>query len=384
MMLCHARPAEAIRMRPGQLIIATLCGSLLLSAAPQKKRGSPEAFFGGFARPELLNAEKDPTLRYPVMHWFGLIWSVTYGWLEISHDTVRYQVQQPANKQDHSFTSPRQAVTKLKWQSNWLSFQAAGKGHHLIYLPPDRWGSVHTGFGMSSAGAQHYAFTMGIAETLQDFDRVLASVAPPKPAPAVVESPPVAAARTEPAPPPLIPPTIVMTQPSVGNSGETLEVPGPTLTVRGIATDASSLPMVTINGAPANMKPRSGQVVEFWSDPVALKPGQNPFEIVAANSAKAESRFRFVAQLTPPPPQPAPAATSAPAKPERAMNPKALSKREILDLLSNDVPSARVAALVRELGVKFHATPADLDEITGAGGAEELLEAIKEASKSLP
>ena len=64
------------------------------------------------------------------------------------------------------------------------------------------------------------------------------------------------------------------------------------------------------------------------------------------------------------------------------MNPKALSKAEILELLGNYVPSARVSALVRELGIKFQPTPADLDEIAGAGGAEDLLEAIKEASKS--
>jgi hypothetical protein len=236
---------------------------------------------------------------------------------------------------------------------------------------------------MNSAGAENQAFTRGIQDTLQSFERVLAAVAPPpKPAPADMESKPVPAAPPEPAPP--IPPTIVLTQPSLGNSGDTVEVPGPTLTVRGIATDSASLPMVTINGLPANMKPRSGQVVEFWSDPVTLTPGHNVFEIVAANSAKVKSSFRFVAQLTPPPPasQPPPAAISTPAKPEPVVNPKALSKAEILGLLENYVPSARVAALVREKGIKFQPTPVDLDEIAGAGGAEDLLEAIKEASKS--
>jgi len=370
-------------MRPGLLLTVILFGGLLLHSAPQKKSRSRDTAFGGFVRAELINAETDPTLRFPVMHWYGSIWSVTYGWLEISRDAVRYEVQQPDNKRDHGFASPRQGVIKLKWQGYWLNFQAAGKGRHLIYLPPERWGTVHTGFGMNSAGAENQAFTRGIQDTLQSFERVLAAVAPPpKPPPADMESKPVPAAPPEPAPP--IPPTIVLTQPSVGNSGDTLEVPGPTLTVRGIATDSSSLPMVTINGLPANMKLRSGQVVEFWSDPVALTPGHNVFEIVAANSAKVKSSFRFVAQLTPPPPasQPAPAAISTPAKPEPVVNPKALSKAEILELLGNYVPSARVSALVRELGIKFQPTPADLDEIAGAGGAEDLLEAIKEASKS--
>jgi len=381
-MLPRAEANEAFRMRSHLILIAILCGSLLLEAAPQKESRSRDAAFGGFVRAELVNAETHPTLRFPVMHWYSSIWSVTYGWMEISRDTVRYEVQQPNNKRGHSFTSSRQGVTKLKWQGYWLYFQAAGKGRYLVYLPPERWGTIHTGFGMNSAGAENQAFTRGIQDTLQSFERVLAAVAPaPKPAPAVMESKPVPAAPSEPAPP--IPPTIVLTQPSVGNSGDTLEVQGPTLTVRGIATDSSSLPMVTINGVPANMKPRSGQVVEFWSDPVALTPGQNAFEIVAANSAKVKSTFHFVAQLPPPPSQPARAATSTPAKPEPAVNPKALSKAEILELLANYVPSARVAALVREKGIKFQATPADLDEIAGAGGAEDLLEAIKEAGKSL-
>jgi hypothetical protein len=264
----------------------------------------------------------------------------------------------------------------MKWQSDWLSFQAAGKGHHLIYLPPERWDSVHTGFGMSSAGSQYSAFTAAVAQALQNFERVLALVKPPPPpAPPKIEMPqPVVA-------PPPAPPTIVLLEPLVGASSETIPVENATLRVRGIATDTTSLPMVTINGTPANMKPRSAQAVEFWSDPFTIESGQNPFEIVATNSAKASARFRFVALYTPPPPPTqSKSQEAAPTPvPRPAPNSKALSKNEILDLLRNYVPSARVAGLVRERGIKFSPTREDLDEILGAGGAEDIIEAVRDA-----
>ncbi len=390
----RARDAHILRAPIG-LVSLTLIGSILaLAAGAEKKPATRDAVLSGFVRAELLNRETDPTFRFPVMHWFGSIWSVTYGWLDISRDSVRYQVQQAENKRDHSFTSSRRGVVKMKWQGYWLNFQAAGKDRHIVYLPPERWGTVHTGFGMNSAGAENQAFTRGIQDTLQSFEHVLASMPPPpvvppkpEPAPAPPAAPPPTATpakRAEPAPASATPPTIVMTQPSVGSSGETLEVAGPTLTVRGIATDASSLPIVTINGLPANMKPRSAQVVEFWSDPVKLTPGHNVFEIMAANSAKLKSSFRFVAQHAPPPPQPPPTAAPAPApaKPQPPAIAKGLTKAEILDLLNNYVSSARVAALVRERGIKFQPKPADLDEITAAGGAEDLLEAVKTAGQA--
>jgi hypothetical protein len=384
MMLERAQATSAVRTRFVPVMLLIISSNLLLHASPEKKPASREAAFGGFLRTEIVNAESDPTMRFPVMHWYGSIWSVTYGWFDISRGTVRYEVQQPAKKQDHGFTGSRQSLTKLKWRNNWLSFQAAGKGRNVIFLPTERWGSVHTGIGMNSAAAQHYAFSMGIMETLQNFERALAKVLPPKPPPPAVEAKPAPAAP-EPAPatPPPAPPTIVLMQPSVANSGETLVVENPTLTLRGLATDAASLPLVSINGVPANMKARSAQVVEFWSDPVTLQTGENVFEIVAANSAKARSRFLFVARFSPPPP-PAPAASAPPPKPEPAAHTRALSKSDVLELLSNYVPSARVAALVRERGIRFHPTPDDLDAVTAAGGAEDLIEALREAGSAVP
>lgn len=169
-----------------------------------------------------------------------------------------------------------------------------------------------------------------------------------------------------------MPRTVLLLDPSVSTSGQIVEVSNATVTTKGVAMDPSGLPVVTINGSPANMKPRSAQAVNFWSDPVNLKPGDNSFEVIAINPAKGEAKFQFVARLTPPP------AASPPAAP--SPNPKALSKTEILDLLGSYVPSARVGELVKGRGIKFAPSDDDLKQVRDAGGSDDLIEALKEAA----
>jgi hypothetical protein len=48
-------------------------------------------------------------------------------------------------------------------------------------------------------------------------------------------------------------------------------------------------------------------------------------------------------------------------------------------LLKGDVPSERIAALVKERGIKFVPTPDDLKDIRGAGGGDDLIDAINQA-----
>ncbi|MBZ5515419.1 MAG: hypothetical protein LAN62_11400 [Acidobacteriia bacterium] len=379
---CWGRTAGGAGVRSLLVLAALLSGTLFLDAAPDKKSQVLEAERGLMSGPELLNAGSDPTLRYPVMHWYGSIWSVSYGWLDISRDTVRYEVQQPASKQDHGFTTSHAAVSKLKWQVPWLEFHAAGKGRHVVYLPPDRWGSVHTGPGMLSAGKQYLASTGSIVAALQNFQRALALVRPP-PAPS---PPPRVEKKPEPivAPPPPEPPMIVLMEPSAGKSGEIVHVQSATLTVRGIATDSTGLPVVTINGVTANLKPRNAQAVEFWSDALPLSPGGNIIEIVASNPAKAQARFRFVAHYTAPAPPaaaPTPPQAAPPTAPSPPSNPKALAKSEIIDLLGSYVPSARVAELVRQYGLKFSPTEDDIQDIRKAGGDDGLIDAIRDVAK---
>ncbi len=417
------------------LIIGILLGDVSASAGAsaqkaKKQRGDVlDEDYSNMAKPELLNADTNPTLRYPVASFSG--WSVlstSYGWFDVTRKGVTYTVVQPTGKLREGFEGSSDEITEIKLQYAYLQFKISNKKHTVFYVRQSRWGSIHSGPGAMQAAAAGSTGTSSMLQAMRNFDQVLASVKPaPPPAPeaSLIAAPlnvqkgqsvtlswtsanatrvniqpgvgPVAATGTTSvtpddtteyvltvlgsggtrtatarvtvtAPPPAAPPTIVLIEPSVEASGRTLELTSANLPVRGVAMDATSLPIVTINGAPANMKPRDPHSADFWSDPVTLKPGDNKFEIVAMNSARGEARFEFNAHYTPPaPPAPAP-------------NPKALDKQDIVDLLKNFVPSTRVADLVRQYGLKFTPTEADLSDIRQAGGDEELIEAIHQAS----
>ena len=59
---------------------------------------------------------------------------------------------------------------------------------------------------------------------------------------------------------------------------------------------------------------------------------------------------------------------------------RGLSKQYILSLLAGGVPSARIAALVRENGVSFQPTESDANDIRGAGGDDFLIKLIREVA----
>jgi hypothetical protein len=92
--------------------------------------------------------------------------------------------------------------------------------------------------------------------------------------------------------------------------------------------------------------------------------------VSAINSSHGQAKVAFIAHLTPTPPK---------APPAEPSNSKGLGKAEIVSLLQGDVPSARVAALVKERGIKFVPTQDDLKEIRGAGGGDDLIDAINQA-----
>lgn len=189
----------------------------------------------------------------------------------------------------------------------------------------------------------------------------------------------VATARVSVAQPtPASPPIIILVEPSVAGPGETLDISTSPLTIRGVAMDNSGIPAVTINGMSAAMRPKSAVAAEFSSDLITLQPGENKFEVSATNAAHAEAKVTFIARYTPP--------TPPREKPQQSVqtNPKGLAKSDIIDLLKGDVPSARLADLVKERGIKFVPTDHDLNEIRAAGGGDDLVEEIKQAAATPP
>jgi hypothetical protein len=346
------------------LLFLFLCVPLEGLATTKSSRGRIDYDVSNIIRPQLLNAETDPTLRFPVMNTEGSVFSITYGWLDISSSTVRYTEVQPTRKSGHAFSVPRLSVGNLRLNREWLTFKAPKKGQMFIYLPQDRWGSVHSGPGMGSAASRESLGTSSIYKTLLNFEGVLAIVKPP-PAPAPVIARPAAPA---PPPKPVAPPSapaIVLSSPPGAGENRTLELNESTVTLRGVAMDSTGIPVVRINGSPVNMRPQTSQAAEFWSDPLALQVGDNRIHIVASNSARIETKLDLTVHY----------------KPKTVhVDPRALALQEIVSLLQGGVPPERVVALVKERGIKFSPNADDLSAVRAAGGSDELIEVIRQSA----
>ncbi len=323
---------------------------------------------------QLVGADTDPALRFPVCHtsWNGgtLIFhfKTSYGWLEVRRRTVRYvKVRQSAHtkEEDAGFELTRAEITDLRIDEyNELEFRYQKLRHYLQYAPATHWEVWEASNAYQGVPVEDRANTPVVIRALQDFDGVVADVK--RKQQAAVASPP----EPKPAPPPPkaappAPPTIVLVAPSGAGENRTVEVNESPLTVRGVAIDSSGLPTITINGAPAALRPQTAQAAEFWSDPLTLQPGDNPVEIVAINSGQAKATCRFVVHFN---------------RKEAPANPRALSRDDIVSLLSGGVDSGRVVGLVKERGVKFSPTPQDFDAIRAAGGNEDLVQAVQAAA----
>ncbi len=412
---------------------------------------------GEAPKPQLMNADTDPALRYPVAVWES---SISCGWLDVTRSSISYSVvESSAPVKSHSpskfasptgvqyFAAPSAAEGGGEFQvnksdlsfiglvKNFLRVGFARRSILLTYFPVDYCGSLGNKPRVLMEMAQRPpapAANAAILSAIRNFDGALAEVRPltapaldvsihAEPAsvekgrsvtliwnssnatsldlepgighvaasggisvtprdsttytlsatgPSGVKTATADVTVTQPAP--AAAPTLVLIEPSAAE-GQTVEVSQSPLTVRGVVMDALGIPVVTVNGVPASMRPTSAQAAQFTSDPINLQPGVNQFEVVATNSAHSQAKISFVAHL---------AAASPQAPPAAAGNSKGLSKAEILSLLGGDVPSSRVTELVKERGIKFAPTPDDLKDIRAAGGGDDLVDAITQASST--
>ncbi len=350
----------------GGRAIFFLCLSLCLPTVVEAKtKKGIDTDLSNIVRPKLMNQQTDPTLRFPVMSVPGSVFSITYGWLDISNSSIRYTVVQPTRKSDHDFDVLRLSINDLDYRQSVLTFKTGKKDQILVYLEPDQWGSVHTMPGAMTAANRESQGTISIYKTLMNFDGVMALIRPPVPPPAqVVVQPAPSPPPPKPAAPPP-PPTIVLSSPDGAAENATLDWDQKTVVIRGVAMDSSGIPVVEINGSPANMRPQNMQAAEFWSDPLPLQVGNNRIQIVAANTAREETRLDITVHYQP---------KAAP------VNPKALSRDEIVGLLQGGVPPMRVQELVKERGIKFSPSADDLDAIRAAGGTDDVIEAVQQAA----
>jgi hypothetical protein len=319
-------------------------------------------------------------------------------------------------------------IRDIQFVKNALLIQTSSSRIELTYLPQSLWGQAQNQRAFYEVARLNMAGTMAIQRALRNFDTVLAEVKPPAPPaldvtlraePSSVEKGRtvsltwsssnatsldlepgigrVAAAgglsllpqdstnytltATGPAgtkvasvfvnvTAPASLPTLVLTEPAA-TEGQTVEVSSSPLTIRGVVMDATGMPVVAVNGRSVTMRPTIAQAAQFTSDPLALQPGENRFEVSAINSSQGQTKVAFIARLTSSPPK---------AQPSAPSNSKGLGKAEILSLLQGDVPSARVAELVKQRGIKFAPAPDDLKEIRSAGGGDDLIDAINQAA----
>jgi hypothetical protein len=351
------------------LLFVMLAG--ISGAAAEKvvrQSGKPESSSNDSQRPQLLNADTNPTLRFPIARMGHMNASISFGWLDISRNSVRYHVEQPLDKSQDSFEVSRQQIRNLDFQGLFLIFSNP-KMQRIFYLPPSEWESLHSGIGIVSAAEGGVGATQSIERALQNFDFALSLAGPAAPATPVVERP-----VTSPSPPPkpaapAAAPNIVLVAPAGAGGNHPVEQDQSPLVIRGAVMDSSGMPVVTINGSPANMRPQSTQAAEFWSEPLPLQPGDNRFQISAANAARVETQLTVLVHYTP---------KAAPS------NPRALDKQEILGLLHGGVPASRVVELIKERGIKFQPTADDLNVMRAEGGSDELIQAIQQAAAPAP
>lgn len=385
----------------------------------------------------LIKGEPDPTFKFPVAHQHAA--TGCYGYLYVTRNEIWYEVIAPASDSSHGFRFTRATLTDAR---QWTFMGSAmpevefkfanGKTYHffrvrevLIGQPSAAsrklgWEDVLSWEPLAQA-AMNFDATVRVAE-----DRQAALAPKPFPTvsltadPSTVEKgqavtltwtsanatsldlepgigpvPSIGSRSIEPTESttytltvqgpgganntstqvtvsaPKVPPTIFLMDPSVSASGQTLDVSKSPLVLHGVVMSSSGIPVVTINGTPAALRPKSDQAAEFTSDPIVLQPGENRMEIAATNASHGEGKFAFVARFTPPAAPPTPPATPT--------HTKGLTKADILDLLKGDVSSDRVAALVRERGIKFAPSEDDLKEIRAAGGGDDLVDALKQA-----
>ncbi len=358
-----------LRLRRARALSPPQRRAAALPAPPQGPTAIPDDL-------QLLSADTNPTLRLPVGH-SSLNWTLikpriraSYGWLEISRGAVRYIMIRPSRitkEADSGFDVSRAEITDLQMEFGAAQFRSNKLRHFFSYSPQNHWDAADSADTSVNSIAKSDAFySPMIVQALQNFDGVVAEVKakqrPVAPPPVVTQPPVVPVVNPTPPPPP---PTVVVMAPSGVGENQTVELNESPLTIRGVAMSNSGLPTITINGAPAALRPKGADVAEFWSDPLTLKPGDNPFEIVATSAAQSKSNFHFVAHFTPKATPP---------------NPHALGKEEIISLLQGGVPNPRVAELIKERGIKFAPTSGDFNDIRAAGGSEEVIQAIQQAA----
>ena len=258
-------------------VLAICLMSPFLSA--QIKGGSSASTLGGGSAEGELVPGDNPAVRYPVAHssGSGLFASFDYGWLSFSRDTIRYEVVRGG--QGHSFEFRR---SELEVAKEWTTFGLPNRAAELRFR------------------GNNYHFWQVARSNLESgrvrpvgFQELINAANNPEDALATAEARAARYAPPKPVAPPAPPPTISMLEPAGAEEGKTVSAYEPALHVRGIASQASGIASVSVNGQTAFFKPLAPQTVEFDLRDVPLSVGMSAVIIVATATDKSVGQMTF-------------------------------------------------------------------------------------------
>ena len=228
--------------------------------------------------PDLISGPNgEPILRYPVAHQHAATGCL--GWLYISRETMRFEVLGPPQDLGHAFELRRADLATAKQWRFWgrlfpeaeFKFRDGGT-YHFFHVRKGILESLNTKFTFGDV----LPF-QDLIDGAQNFDDVVAVLKAHEPAPA-------------PAAPP---PTISMLDPAGAEEGRTVPAYDSTLRVRGIASQASGIASVSVNGQSAFFKPLAPQTVEFDLRDLPLGSGTSAVVVVATATDKSVGQMTF-------------------------------------------------------------------------------------------
>ncbi len=269
----------------GAALLAACSFSLPAQVAPQTTSDQERAARGqslldkNKGGPDLISGSNgEPILRYPVAHQHAATGCL--GWLYISRDTMRYEVLGPPQDLGHAFELRRADLATAKQWRFWgrlfpeAEFKFSGGGtYHFFHVRKGILASLNTKFTFGDV----LPF-QDLIDGAQNFDDVVA----------------VLKARQAPPPAPAAPPpSISMLEPAGAEEGRTVSAYESTLHVRGIASQATGIASISVNGQSAFFKPLAPQTVEFDLRDLPLGAGMSAVVVVATATDKSVGQMTF-------------------------------------------------------------------------------------------
>src|SRR4029077_9106240 len=94
--------------------LAVIVQSALAVPTQKEKKAAVDDQTNEVIKPEILNAESNPSLRYPVANFSGWsIYSTSYGWFDITRQGIKYTVVQPEQKSNESYESDLSQISEI-------------------------------------------------------------------------------------------------------------------------------------------------------------------------------------------------------------------------------------------------------------------------------